>query len=362
MPSDLATDLSPARRPLSALWAHSWLHNRRILALVAAHLAAAAWLGLAIGMPFQPAILALFPPMLTLLVPGTLVVLFLGRFVWMALAVRPDRPIRWFAEDLGRIVLDPARIVSGAVALVAVSVFSLTFVYFKTTIPAIQPFSWDATFAALDRALHFGVDPWRLTMALFGSPLATTVLNGAYHLWMLLMYLVLFVACFDSTNPVARQRYLLGCLLTWMIGGNLMAIGFSSAGPAFYQLLGLGETFAPLVNRLHDFNEISPVWALDLHKMLWDGYTGLRAPAGISAFPSMHLAGTMLATLYCFSRARWAGWAMAAFLVVILIGSVQLAWHYAVDGYAGILIAWGAWALAGRMLPAGIAPAQPKRS
>ena len=53
---------------------------------------------------------------------------------------------------------------------------------------------------------------------------------------------------------------------------------------------------------------------------------------------------------------------MAAFLVVILIGSVQLAWHYAVDGYAGILIAWGAWALAGRMLPAGIAPAQPKRS
>ena len=28
---------------------------------------------------------------------------------------------------------------------------------------------------------------------------------------------------------------------------------------------------------------------------------------------------------------------------VIMIGSVLLGWHYAVDGYLGALIAWGAW-------------------
>ena len=40
---------------------------------------------------------------------------------------------------------------------------------------------------------------------------------------------------------------------------------------------------------------------------------------------------------------------------IILIGSVHLAWHYAVDGYAGILLAAAFWliagAIAGRAIP-----------
>ncbi|MBL8905409.1 MAG: hypothetical protein JNM20_01915, partial [Rhizobiales bacterium] len=32
---------------------------------------------------------------------------------------------------------------------------------------------------------------------------------------------------------------------------------------------------------------------------------------------------------------------------VILFGSVHLAWHYAIDAYAGILIALGVWWLMG---------------
>ena len=33
---------------------------------------------------------------------------------------------------------------------------------------------------------------------------------------------------------------------------------------------------------------------------------------------------------------------------MIMLGSVVLAWHYAVDGYAGALIAWAIWSLVGR--------------
>jgi hypothetical protein len=32
---------------------------------------------------------------------------------------------------------------------------------------------------------------------------------------------------------------------------------------------------------------------------------------------------------------------------VILLGSVHLGWHYAVDGYAGLLLGWLAWIAAG---------------
>jgi hypothetical protein len=34
---------------------------------------------------------------------------------------------------------------------------------------------------------------------------------------------------------------------------------------------------------------------------------------------------------------------------IVLIGSVNLGWHYAVDGYAGILGAIACWWVAGRM-------------
>jgi membrane-associated phospholipid phosphatase len=39
-----------------------------------------------------------------------------------------------------------------------------------------------------------------------------------------------------------------------------------------------------------------------------------------------------------------------AWFAIILIGSVLLGWHYAVDGIAGILMAVGAWAVAPRIV------------
>ena len=53
--------------------------------------------------------------------------------------------------------------------------------------------------------------------------------------------------------------------------------------------------------------------------------------------------------LYASTHARWAAWTMWGFAAVIMIGSVHLGWHYAVDGYLGAAVAWGAWR-AGRRL------------
>ncbi|MCC6206122.1 MAG: phosphatase PAP2 family protein, partial [Hyphomicrobiales bacterium] len=67
-----------------------------------------------------------------------------------------------------------------------------------------------------------------------------------------------------------------------------------------------------------------------------------------SAFPSMHVASAVLFALYWRKRAPRTAPLFWAFAAVIMLGSVVLAWHYAVDGYAGALIAWAIWSLVGR--------------
>ena len=138
-------------------------------------------------------------------------------------------------------------------------------------------------------------------------------------------------------------------MLTFAVGGNLLALLFSSAGPVYYERLGLGSDFEPLMEHLRALNEISPVWALGVQEGLWDGHMTDGRLAGISAMPSMHVATTVLIALYASTHARWAAWATWLFAALIMIGSVHLGWHYAVDGYFGAIIAWVAWTLGKRL-------------
>lgn len=54
--------------------------------------------------------------------------------------------------------------------------------------------------------------------------------------------------------------------------------------------------------------------------------------------PSMHVATAVLFIFGGFGIHRVLGWAMVVYGSIILVGSVHLAWHYAVDGYVSIAI------------------------
>lgn len=268
---------------------------------------------------------------------------------------RPDSPLRALARR-ARELMEPYRITAGTLALSLLVAFMAAFSYFKVLIPELIPFSWDRTFAELDRSIHFGADPYRLLMPLLGSPLMTTFVNIVYHAWLFVAYFVIFIACFTRHNPVARMTFLIAFVLTWFLGGNVLATLFSSAGPVYYHQLGLGDDFLPLLDSLRAFSATYPVWALDVHDILWEGYESGSPVGGISAMPSMHLASSALLALYGFTYARWAGWLLTAFTGLILLGSVHLAWHYAVDSYAGILIAVLCWKFAAWLARSQTAP------
>jgi membrane-associated phospholipid phosphatase len=81
---------------------------------------------------------------------------------------------------------------------------------------------------------------------------------------------------------------------------------------------------------------------------LWQSYkTGTGDIRGISAMPSMHVMIATLLALFGWRTNRTLGIGLSIFAILIVLGSVHLLWHYAVDTIAGAAIAWLCWVVAG---------------
>jgi len=118
----------------------------------------------------------------------------------------------------------------------------------------------------------------------------------------------------------------------------------SSAGPVYFgRVTGLQDPYAGLVAYLDSVGAISR----RPQEALWASYEAGRIAfrSGISAMPRMHVAMVTLIALLGWRVHRLAGLLTTLFAIVIMIGSVHLAWHYAVDGYisaAGVVAIWHA--------------------
>lgn len=242
---------------------------------------------------------------------------------------------------------DRERMTSSAIAVALMTLMLVSFAQIKNLIPTLNPFSWDVWFMELDRTLHFGVLPHKFTHAVFGGDLAISFFVGIYNLWLFMMYFVLLIACFLRPGNPVRMQYLVAFVLTWGIGGNLLAILFSSAGPIYFDVLGLGDAYSGLMTRLYEHAATGPISAVETQELLWHYYTMEDSVSAISAFPSMHVASSTLMAVFAFQMSRRVGLAMSAFALGIMIGSVLLGWHYAVDGYVGAAVAVLSWYAAG---------------
>ncbi|PVA11316.1 inositol phosphorylceramide synthase [Pelagivirga sediminicola] len=317
--------------------------SRVLIVLTLLHLAAALCIAAWYRVPLGFGVAMHLFTILRYVIPAFLIFLMFWRFGYMALIVRPARPSHWFLSDARTFCLDPERLAIGLIAFLTINMFLTDYSFLKEILPHLNTYSWDPALARADRWLHGGIDPYLLLGPLLDTPIATTWVNAAYHFWFFLFYFVMFMACFDRDNHIRGNTFLIGSVLVWAIGGNLLATIFASGGPVYYQALGYGDTFVPLMEKLHRFAEISPIWALDVQNMLLDGYLNDGPVKGISAMPSMHLASTALMACHAFAWRRWAGWLMVPFTLIILMGSVHLGWHYAIDGYLGILAGVAGW-------------------
>jgi hypothetical protein len=208
----------------------------------------------------------------------------------------------------------------------------------KYAIPQEIAFWLDPPLASAERLL-FGADPWIFLDRLFGWLMIP--IDFIYGLWLPVQSLVLFSVMLEPPSP-AKSRALIAYSLAWFVLGVAAAALFSSAGPLFYDRLFGGGQFEALGATLRArgawmvLAESDTMWAA-----MVSGKPGFVA--GISAFPSIHVAVSLWIYLAARTMAPRAATFALCYFVFIWIASVQLGWHYVCDGLggaAGMLMMW----------------------
>jgi PAP2 superfamily protein len=216
----------------------------------------------------------------------------------------------------------------------------MTYGYFwlKVAVPLVNPRLWDDQLWRLDAWLHFGVSPSIFVPSLFAGTPLVALLDHWYAVWVgTVFYTIAFWSA--GLDPRLRRRFLLSCVLMWTLGSWLY-LAVPAVGPVYVA----PRAFEAVAEQMPG--------ARAGQEALWENYGRLldgrrsgvlnrfNPTRGVAAMPSLHVGAHFLFFLWARRRARPLVVPFALATALTFAGSLLTGWHYAVDGYAGMLLAW----------------------
>jgi len=266
---------------------------------------------------------------------------------------KPNFILGSLGRDIAGFITDPRRYARMIPLLLITSFGFIAFITFKTFIPKIIPFFADTTFVEMDRFLHFGKLPTEWLAPLLAMPSLIQGLDFFYKLWYFVMFGFWGWAAWGASDNGWRRQFILAFMLCWIIGGAVFATLLSSVGPCFYGAFVAGENpYEGYMAGLQAIHQSNDLIAVNIQTFMLELYFDNTQPTkiGISAMPSLHNTLAVLFAIVGYKIHRNIGHIFFVYAVIIFIGSVALGWHYAVDGYAGLILAIAMWKLSAWIL------------
>ena len=265
---------------------------------------------------------------------GASVFLLIGLDVWVRAAQRVGtwRPSR---AAMGAVRRERWTRWRGGAVLAALISFYATYLAYrnlKGVIPLLRPDDlFDEDLADVDRWLFFGNDPAALLHDVLGTGAASHVLSVFYVAFIVFLPLSLAVALVFAHRLQTTLFFATALSINWGIGAASYFI-WPALGPIYAD----PELFAPLaqteVTRLQEL--------LMTDRINWLRDPTNTTPQAIAAFASLHIAMSFTALLaaYMVGLGRRMKIALWVWMVVTVIATIHLGWHYVVDDIAGIAI------------------------
>jgi hypothetical protein len=231
-------------------------------------------------------------------------------------------------------------------ALVGLGAWYLTYVAFrnlKSFVPFVNRRLYDDTLARIDHVLWLGHDPAQVLHALFGTGMAAHFFSFIYIAWIVLVPASLVVALVWSRDVRAGEWFVTAIAVDWVLG---VATYFAV------------PTLGPIYSDPASFAHLPQTWVSSLQStMIQERYDVLAGPFStdavqtIAAFASLHVGITVTVCLMAelLRMPRWLRVSLWVFLVLTVLCTVYLGWHFFTDaiggavlGALGVLIAaWG---------------------
>ena len=271
--------------------------------------------------------------------PVILLLAFLTDVVPRA-AWRARSPLR-FARTLVAVVRERWTWEHVRFALVGLGAWYLTYAAFrnlKSFVPFVNRHLWDSTLERIDRVIWLGHDPATVLHALFGTGWAAQFFSVVYVAWIAFVPISIVVALVWSRDRAGSAWYVTAVAVDWALG---VATYFAV------------PTLGPVYAEPQDFSALPHTYVSTLQEtMIQDRFTVLHDPfathavQSIAAFASLHVGimVTVCLMVELLGMRRWIRLAMWVFLLLTVLATVYLGWHFFLDTLGGaVLGAAGVW-------------------
>ena len=247
--------------------------------------------------------------------------------------------------DWIRAVATPASALLWLRVWLAAMAMTYGYSWLKISIPLLTTRLLDGPLWDLDRALHLGLSPSVLAVELVAGTPAAGWIDLWYGFWVDSVLLAL-AWVFLAANAAHRRHFAFACAFFWLVGAWIY-YAFPALGPCFVS----PDVFAGIASDLpHARGTQLALWDNYLHVVAGrDGTLKQFKPfLAIAAMPSLHVGAHWLFALWARRHAPRLFLPFAVATALTFFGSLVTGWHYAVDGYAGMLLAWLAVRVADR--------------